>query len=139
MIASNTVGQVTSFFLIANEVSEIDIELTGLNNRVGWMNVWHDHKQSSFAIDLPFDASAGWHNYAFEWHPSHITWFVDGQVVLNRSDVATARPEDANYKLAINSWTQVQREVNIDWAGKFQYPEDRSIPSARFRNMRYFP
>ncbi|KAH7055459.1 concanavalin A-like lectin/glucanase domain-containing protein [Linnemannia elongata] len=114
MIASNTVGQVTSFFLIANEVSEIDIELTGLNNRVGWMNVWHDHKQNPVAIDLPFDASAGWHNYAFEWHPNHIVWFVDGQVVLNRSDVATARPEDANYKLAINSWTQESFDESLE-------------------------
>ncbi|KAF9139280.1 hypothetical protein BGX30_008167 [Mortierella sp. GBA39] len=114
MIASNTVGQVTSFFLIANEVSEIDIELTGLNNRVGWMNVWHDHKQNPVAIDLPFDASEGWHNYAFEWLPNRIVWFVDGQVVLNRSDITTARPEDANYKLAINSWTQVQKEESFD-------------------------
>ncbi|KAF9117706.1 hypothetical protein BGW39_001887, partial [Mortierella sp. 14UC] len=62
MIASSTVGQVTSFFLIANEISEIDIELTGLNNKVGWMNVWHDRKQNPVSIDLPFDASKGWHN-----------------------------------------------------------------------------
>ncbi|KAG9067944.1 hypothetical protein KI688_011535 [Linnemannia hyalina] len=139
MIASNTVGQVTSFFLIANEVSEIDIELTGLNNKVGWMNVWHDHKQNPVAINLPFDASKGWHNYAFEWLPNRIVWFVDGKVVLNRTDVMTARPEDANYKLAVNSWTQVQKEVNIDWAGKFRYPEDGSIPSAQFKNMKYSP
>lgn len=38
MISSNIVDQVASFFLIANEVSEIDIELTGLNNRVELMN-----------------------------------------------------------------------------------------------------
>ncbi|KAF9151365.1 hypothetical protein BG015_006753 [Linnemannia schmuckeri] len=117
MIASNIVGQVTSFFLIANEISEIDVELTGLNNGVGWMNVWHDHKQNPVSIDLPFDSSADWHNYAFEWHPKHIAWFVDGRMVLNRSDVATASPDEANYKLAINSWTQVQQEVNVDWAG----------------------
>ncbi|KAG0281502.1 hypothetical protein BGZ95_002744 [Linnemannia exigua] len=124
MIASNTIGQVTSFFLIANEVSEIDIELTGLNNKVGWMNVWHDRKQNPVSIDFPFDTSKGWHNYAFEWHPKYIAWFVDGQVVLNRSDIVTARPEEANYKLAINSWTQVQPELKIDWAGKFTYPKD---------------
>ncbi|KAF9900151.1 hypothetical protein EC991_007831 [Linnemannia zychae] len=116
MIASNIVGQVTSFFLIANEVSEIDVELTGLNNEVGWMNVWHDRKQNPVSIDLPFDASEGWHNYAFEWHPKYIVWFVDGQVVLNRSDIVTASPEDANYKLAINSWTQVQPEESFDEA-----------------------
>lgn len=139
MIASNVVGQVTSFFLIANEISEIDVELTGLNNKVGWMNVWHDHKQNPVSIALPFDSSKGWHNYAFEWHPKYIVWYVDGQVVLNRSDIVAARPEDANYKLAINSWTQVQPEPKIDWAGKFTYPKDGRIPEARFRNMKYSP
>ncbi|KAF9107050.1 hypothetical protein BGX29_007556 [Mortierella sp. GBA35] len=139
MIASNIIGQVISFFLIANEVSEIDVEITGLNNRVGWMNIWHDRKQNPVSIDLPFDASAGWHNYASEWHPKYIVWFVDGQVVLNRSDIVTVRPDEANYKLAINPWTQVQPELNIDWAGKFTYPEDGRSPEEQFRNMRYFP
>jgi beta-glucanase (GH16 family) len=46
MIASNVVGQVASFFLIANGDTEIDIELTGLNHRIGWMNVWHDGRQN---------------------------------------------------------------------------------------------
>ncbi|KAG0276679.1 hypothetical protein BGZ96_003190 [Linnemannia gamsii] len=139
MIASNVVGQVTSFFLIANEVSEIDVELTGLNNKVGWMNVWHDHKQNPVSIALPFDASKDWHNYAFDWHPNYIVWYIDGQVVLNRSDITTARPQEATYKLAINSWAQVQPEPNIDWAGKFTYPNDGRIPEARFRNMKYSP
>ncbi|KAG0029540.1 hypothetical protein BGZ82_007921 [Podila clonocystis] len=139
MIASNVLGQVTSFFLIANEDTEIDIELTGLNNKVGWMNVWHDKKQNPVAIDLPFDTSKDWHRYSFEWRKDFIAWSIDGHVVLNRSDIATTSPESANYKLAINSWTQVQPEINIDWAGKFTYPGNGKIPQAKFRNMRYQP
>ncbi|KAG0050073.1 hypothetical protein BGZ83_005158 [Gryganskiella cystojenkinii] len=139
MIASNVVGQVTSFFLIANEDTEIDIELTGLNNKVGWMNIWHNHKQNPVAIDLPFDASQGWHTYAFEWRQDYIAWSIDGNVILNRSDIATTPPNLANYKLAINSWTQVQPELNIEWAGKFVYPTDGKIPQARFRNMKFRP
>ncbi|KAF9319483.1 hypothetical protein BG003_009008 [Podila horticola] len=139
MIASNILGQVTSFFLIANEDTEIDIELTGLNNKVGWMNVWHDKKQNPVAVDLPFDASKGWHTYSFEWRKDFIVWSIDGHVVLNRSDIATTSPENANYKLAINSWAQVQPEINIDWAGKFTYPANGKIPQAKFRNMRYQP
>ncbi|KAF9303565.1 hypothetical protein BGZ74_003497 [Mortierella antarctica] len=139
MIASNILGQVTSFFLIANGDTEIDIELTGLNNKVGWMNVWHDQKQNPVSIDLPFDTSKGWHTYSFEWRKDFIAWSVDGHVVLNRSDIATTSPECANYKLAINSWTQVQPEINIDWAGKFTYPANGKIPYAKFRNMRFQP
>lgn len=139
MIASNIVGQVTSFFLIANEDTEIDIELTGLNNKVGWMNIWHDKKQNPVSIDLPFDASKDWHTYSFEWRKEFVVWSIDGKVVLNRSDIATSSPESVNYKLAINSWTQVQPEINIDWAGKFTYPENGQIPQAKFRNMKYQP
>jgi hypothetical protein len=139
MIASDVVGQVTSFFLIANEDTEIDIELTGLNNRVGWMNIWHDHKQNPVSIDLPFDASKDWHSYTFDWFKDRVVWYVDGQVVLNRSDIKTTPPDKANYKLVVNSWAQVQPEINIDWAGKFKYPTDGRVPEAKFRNMKYVP
>ncbi|KAF9125751.1 hypothetical protein BGW39_007177 [Mortierella sp. 14UC] len=118
VIVSNVVGPVTSFFLIANEDTEIDIELTGLNTKVGWMNIWHDRKQNPISIDLPFDAADGWHTYSFEWRKNFV-------------------PDDTNYRLAINSWTQVNPEININWAGQFQYPEDGKTPSAQSRNMRY--
>ncbi|KAG0348711.1 hypothetical protein BG004_004425 [Podila humilis] len=139
MIASNVVGQVTSFFLFANGHTEIDIELTGLNNSVGWMNVWHNNQQNPVAIDLPFDSSKDWHTYSFEWRKEFIAWSIDGKLVLNRSDIATSSPEEANYKLVINSWTQVQKEINIDWAGKFEYPDNGVIPQAQFRSIRYDP
>ncbi|KAI8596206.1 glycosyl hydrolases family 16-domain-containing protein, partial [Dissophora ornata] len=139
MIASNVVGQVTSFFLIANGDTEIDIELTGLNNRLGWMNIWHDNHQNPVSIHLPFNSSLDWHSYSFDWYNDHIVWSIDGNVVLNRSDIATTSPDKANYKLAINSWTQVQPEDNITWAGTFAYPTDGRVPQAQFRNMKYVP
>ncbi|KAF9179962.1 hypothetical protein BGZ51_002068 [Haplosporangium sp. Z 767] len=139
MIASNVKGQVTSFFLIANGDTEIDVELTGLNNRIGWMNIWHDGKQNPISIDLPFDTSKGWHTYSFEWRKDFIAWSVDGKVVLKRTDIPTTSPYDTNYRLVINSWTQVNPEVNIDWAGQFEYPKDGRIPQAQFRNIRYCP
>ncbi|KAF9111664.1 hypothetical protein BGX27_004605 [Mortierella sp. AM989] len=139
MIASNVLGQVTSFFLIANGDTEIDIELTGLNNSVGWMNIWHEGKQNPISVDLPFDTSQDWHKYSFDWFSDHIVWYVDDNVVLNRSDIATTTPDKVNYKLVINSWTQVQPEVNIDWAGIFSYPADGRVPHARYRNMKFVP
>jgi len=60
-------------------------------------------------------------------------------VVLNRSDIATTSPDKANYKLAINSWIQVQKEEKIAWAGKFEYPTDGKVPHAQFRNMKFRP
>ncbi|MGW9529925.1 family 16 glycosylhydrolase [Paenibacillus terrae] len=32
-------------------------------------------------LDLGFDASAAYHDYAFEWSPSAIRWYVDGKLV----------------------------------------------------------
>ncbi|KAF8933076.1 concanavalin A-like lectin/glucanase domain-containing protein [Dissophora ornata] len=139
MIASNIVGQVTSFFLIANGDTEIDVELTGLNNRIGWMNIWHNQKQNPISINLPFDTSEDWHTYSFEWRKGYVAWSIDGNVVLNRSDIATTPPSNTNYRLAINSWTQVNPEENIKWAGKFKYPTDGRVPQSKFRNIRYTP
>ncbi|KAF9926534.1 hypothetical protein BGZ67_008074 [Mortierella alpina] len=139
MIASNVVGQVTSFFLIANEDSEIDIEITGLNSHIGWMNIWHAHKQHPISIDLGFDASEGWHTYQFEWRKDFVEWSVDGKVILHRTDIPTTPPSQANYRLAINSWTQVNQEKDIQWAGQFKMPTDGRIPQAMFRNIQYRP
>ncbi|KAF9437856.1 hypothetical protein BGZ76_010872 [Entomortierella beljakovae] len=139
MIASNVVGQVTSFFLIANGDTEIDIELTGLNNSIGWMNVWHAGKQNPISLDLPFDSSKDWHKYSFDWFNDHIVWYIDDKLVLNRSDIPTTSPDLTNYKLVINSWTQIQPEIGIKWAGAFSYPVDGIIPHAQFRNMEYLP
>ncbi|KAF9915881.1 hypothetical protein BX616_005146 [Lobosporangium transversale] len=139
MIASNVVGHVTAFFLIANGDTEIDVELTGLNNNIAWMNIWHDNKQNPVSVDLSFDTSEDWHTYSFEWRKNYVAWFIDGELVLNRTDIPTTKPWDTNYRLVINSWTQVNPEVNIEWAGQFEYPTDGQVPQAQFRNIRYRP
>ncbi|KAG0050075.1 hypothetical protein BGZ83_005160 [Gryganskiella cystojenkinii] len=142
ILASDVIGQVTGFFLIANKdpaQSEIDIELTGLNSELAWMNVWHNHDSKPTPISVDFDAAKGWHNYMMEWRKDYIVWYIDGQVVLNRTDVVTTPPDKANYRLAINSWTQVQPETKLAWAGKFEYPTDGTIPTAQFRNLKVRP
>ncbi|KAG0269759.1 hypothetical protein DFQ27_002175 [Actinomortierella ambigua] len=139
IMASNVVGHVTSFFLIAEGETEIDVEITGLKPNVLWCNVWHGNRQNPVSIDLPFSTHVGWHNYAFDWRKNGITWYVDGQMIFNRSDIPTTAPDDTSYRVAINSWTQVNPEVNIEWAGKFVYPKDGHIPESRFRNFRYSP
>ncbi|KAF9323338.1 hypothetical protein BG006_001553 [Podila minutissima] len=106
MISTSVPGHVTAFFLIANGVTEIDVELTGLNSKVFWANVWQGHKQNPTKIPLGFDAAKGWHTYAVEWRKDFIAWYVDGKQVLKRSDIGTADPKKADYRLAFNSWTQ---------------------------------
>jgi len=149
IIASPVVGQVTGFFLIASKdpaQSEIDIELTGLNNGLAWMNVWHDHDSKPTSIPVPFDTSKDWHNYMMEWRKDYIAWSIDGKVVLNRTDIVTTPPSKTNYKLAINSWAQIQPETKLAWAGKFKHSSaevkemgKNKAPVAQFRNLKFRP
>lgn len=139
MIPTNIKGHVSGFFLIApNGASEIDIELTGINSTVGWMNVWKDGKQNPIKIPLGFDASKGWHTYTIEWRKEFLAWYVDGKQVHKRSDVATLDPRKNLYKLALNSWTNAV-ENDGGWAGRFNLPSGGKEVKTQFRNLRYTP
>lgn len=135
MISTNVRGHITAFFLIANGVSEIDVELTGLNSTVVWLNIWKGSQQSPRKIPLGFDASLGFHTYQIEWRKDFIAWSVDGKQILKRSDIKTADPTTTSYRLALNSWTQAANENS--WAGKFKWP-GKPIHS-QFKNLRYTP
>ncbi|KAF9303351.1 hypothetical protein BGZ74_003960 [Mortierella antarctica] len=135
LISTSVPGHVTAFFLVANGVTEIDVELTGLNSNVFWANVWQGHKQNPTKIPLGFDAAKGWHTYAIEWRKDFIAWHVDGKQVLKRSDIGTVDPKKADYRLAFNSWTQGVDDRT--WAGQFKWP-GQAVKS-QFRNLRYTP
>ncbi|KAG0255695.1 hypothetical protein BGZ95_005702, partial [Linnemannia exigua] len=137
MIPTDVVGHVTAFFLITHgatpngEGSEIDIELTGLNSTVVWLNIWKGAIGHPVKIPLGFDASKGWHNYAIEWQPGFIAWSVDGKEVLRRTDVETTDPRlpEVEYRLSMNSWTH---DVADHWAGKFEWPAGRGAVMGQF-------
>ncbi|KAG0209642.1 hypothetical protein BGX28_010158 [Mortierella sp. GBA30] len=135
MISTNVRGHVTAFFLLANGQSEIDVELTGLDSTAVWANVWKGSNQSPVKVPLGFDASKGWHTYAFEWRKDFIAWYVDGKVVHKRS-VSTADPNSTQYKLVMNSWTN---NGNDNWAGKFSMPGNGAKVQSQFRNLKYTP
>ncbi|KAF9151366.1 hypothetical protein BG015_006754 [Linnemannia schmuckeri] len=137
MISTNTKGHVSGFFLIApNGASEIDIELTGLDSTVGWMNVWKNGAQHPVKIPLGFDASKDWHTYTIEWRKEYLAWYVDNKLVHKRSDVATLDPRKNLYKLALNSWTN---KGDDQWAGRFSLPSGGKEVKTQFRNLRYIP
>ncbi|KAF9358589.1 hypothetical protein BGX26_001353 [Mortierella sp. AD094] len=120
MISTSILGHVTGFFLITTDGTEIDIELTGLNSTIVHLNVWEGSKQNPTAVPLGFDAAKGWHNYAVEWRQGFVAWYIDGKMVLKRSDVKTINPKNSNYKVVLISWTD---NFNDHWAGKFVWPK----------------
>ncbi|KAF9902370.1 hypothetical protein EC991_005004 [Linnemannia zychae] len=144
MISTDVKGHVTALFLITHgptpngEGSEIDIELTGLDPTVVWLNIWKGAVQQPVKMQLGFDASKGWHNYAVEWQPGFIAWSIDGKEVLRKTDVETIDPRTpgVEYRLTMNSWTHDQED---HWAGRFEWPANRRSVMGQFRNLKFTP
>lgn len=79
-------GLVSAFFTFTRPEgpeswNEIDMELTGRDPRRIEL-VYHVAGQATLQVlELPFDASAGFHTYAFEWRPDEIRWYLDNRLV----------------------------------------------------------
>jgi endo-1,3-1,4-beta-glycanase ExoK len=83
MIAAKGSGLVTSFFIYdEDERDEIDIEILGedvtataTKMQVNYFDNGTPLKNPP-KITLPFDASAGWHDYRIEWSNTEIKWYA---------------------------------------------------------------
>lgn len=79
-------GLVSAFFTFTRSGPietrhEIDMELTGYDPRRIEL-VYHVGDQATLqVVQLPFDASAGMHTYAFSWRPNSIRWYIDNRLV----------------------------------------------------------
>ncbi len=103
-------GLVTAFFTytgpwFGDPHDEIDIEFLGSDTTKVHFNYFRNGKTLQPAtFDLPFDAAAKPHLYAFEWRPDRITWFVDGVPYYATDAVEDAIPKTAG-KVVFSSWT----------------------------------
>jgi len=60
-------------------LEQIGFVFPGSSPRTVNVSSWHNNGQSAeVLIQLPFDASAGYHNYSFVYAPTLITFYVDG-------------------------------------------------------------
>ena len=103
-------GLVSGFFTYTgphagNPHDEIDIEFLGKDPSKIQFNYWHKGKRGKYAtFDLPFDASAAPHLYAFEWLPDRITWYVDGVAYYSTEPDDAFIPQTAG-QLYFSHWT----------------------------------
>ena len=78
-------GLVTSLFfyrgLPGDKNDEIDIEILGKNPTRMQVNYWTNGVEHPHTIDLGFDASQGFHDYAILRAPDYIAWYVDERLV----------------------------------------------------------
>lgn len=132
--ASNVPGVVTGFFLHRNSPKqEIDIEIAGNRPTVILVNVFfnpgnedanfdYGYRGTPIYIDLGFDASEASHQYAIEWNPNEIQWFVDGKLVHRRVVWNPTPIPHLPMTLHLNNW--VTRSIQL--AGRIN---NRNLPT----------
>ena len=108
MKALKSDGALSSFFTCTgpydngNDWDEIDIEILGKDTTQVQFNYYRKGQGGhEYMYDLGFDASEGFHTYAFEWHKDKIVWFVDGKKAYELSgDIPVTKG-----KILANAWT----------------------------------
>ncbi len=115
--AKNT-GIVSSFFTYTGPANgtqwdEIDIEFLGKDTTKVQFNYYTNgvgnHEK---VINLGFDASQGFHTYAFDWQPGSIKWYVDG--VLKHT--ATSNIPTTPGQIMMNLWNGTGVD---EWLGAY--------------------
>lgn len=102
------------------EHDEIDFEFLGKDPTTVELNYWVNAKQQpSYVLHLGYDASKEFHDYAFEWGPQSIKWFVDGKLV-HETDEGASMPHNPG-KLFLSLWSG--SEIEDSWMGHFTYTQ----------------
>ena len=98
--------------------NEIDIEMTGNRDNSVQFTTHHPGNPNSWSfgeiIEVGFNPHNEFHDYAFEWTPFYIKWFVDGTEVYQQSENIV---DDLNFsqKIMMNLWPSIWE----DWTGEW--------------------
>ncbi|MDQ0087853.1 beta-glucanase (GH16 family) [Paenibacillus anaericanus] len=116
-------GLVTSIFTYSPNADEIDIEILGKDPTKMETNYYVKGVRGLKAhaiIDLGFDASADFHDYAIEWSWNYIRWYVDGELVRNVESNKGDLPSESS-TIMTNLWAGAGAAADT-WTNKFDYP-----------------
>ena len=98
--------------------NEIDIEMTGNYNASVQFTTHHPGSPNSWSygeiIDVDFNPHTELHNYAIEWTPYSIKWFIDNVEAYSQDQNLV---DDLIYsqKIMMNLWSAVW----VDWVGEW--------------------
>ncbi|KAI9598542.1 glycosyl hydrolases family 16-domain-containing protein [Syncephalis fuscata] len=126
--ASTSPGVVSSFITKSPEGDEIDFEWVGKDPTEVQSNYYYnnelDYTKGSHH-QMGVDTSKEFHEYAIEWMPDHVTWWIDGKAVRTLTRDSTAKMDNGTYKFP-NKMSNVQFSIwdggmglkgTADWAG----------------------
>jgi len=137
-------GVITGVFLHRNSPrQEIDIEFLGKDTRKMLVNVFYNpglegarmeygYRGTPALVDLGFDASEDFHEYAIEWTPTAIRWSVDGRLVYERLDWDPTPIPHLPMQLHFNLWHSRSREL----AGRLDHTDLPAISELRALHVR---
>lgn len=113
--------------------NEIDVEFLGKDNAGVQFNVIHWNAQSQRTTHeqhhtTAFDPSAEFHDYAIEWVPDAVRFYVDDVLVHTQTE-AIAEFLTLDQRLMMNIWAVMDTPNLNSWAGKF---ETTSLPTAAY-------
>ena len=115
MKAAKCSGVISSFFTYTNRGGwdEIDIEFLGKDTTGIQLNYYTNGVGGhEFWYKLGFDGAEDFHEYAFEWLPDSITWYVDGKAVYRATNDIPTR----STQIMMNVWNCAGSD---EWSGKF--------------------
>ena len=130
-------GIVSSFFTFRAPAipkwQEIDVEVLGKDtSHVQFTHHWGKPPKSKWiaeTFELDFTTDSDFHEYAFEWIPGQITWFLDGEKLYTASD------ENIPYlpqQIMMNIWIN----HNPDWVGEV---DESAMPTyAAYDYVKYY-
>lgn len=139
-------GVVTAFFLYRFDPwQEIDTEFLGNDTTKLLLNVYYNpgevgdrynygYRGTPVVIDLGFDAAADYHEYALEWDPEEIRWFVDGRLVHRRRAGRPTPIPHLPMRFHVNLWPTCSAEL----AGEFRPAADSLPASASVRSVKIY-
>lgn len=116
--AGSGAGVVTGFFLYSGPAfgsahDEIDFEFLGNDPRAVHLSWWKDGVLHQRRAGLPFDTTAGVHDYAINWRADGIAWSADGHVLHTARRAVPQRPLFP----FLNIWAA--RPALANWAGPY--------------------
>lgn len=118
-------GLVTSLFIYSGPTQgtandEIDIEILGKDTTKMETNYFTNGVgKHGTVIDLRFDAAENFHDYAFEWSPKAIKWYVD-DVLVHTEIGKRGRLPTVPGQIMVNLWSGTGAAA-AEWTKPFVY------------------
>lgn len=124
---ANREGVVSSFFTYhdfdnTTGWNEIDFEFIGrYQNSIQFNAITPGQRFHIRTQHIDFDPYEDFHDYAFEWTPEYVAWFIDGEEVYRQTGEHISTLQYPQ-KIMMNIWNPIY----TNWVGYFN---DRYLPS----------